>query len=364
MNTFIDNYKKIVVQIATPYSTGTGFYLKKYGLIVTNEHVVRDNRTVAIDGQAFPKQMAQVIFIDSHYDLAFLQVADAPKAEGIELGTDDPINEGDLVVAVGHPFGLKHSATQGIVSNLNHLFNDINYIQHDAALNPGNSGGPLVNEHGRVVGVNTFIVRDGTNIGFSLPVNYLAQTLNAFVAGKGQSSEGLRCASCANLIFADAIGQGYCPYCGAKAQLPSQADEYEPTGTVKTIENLLEKIGTNVPLARRGPNSWAVQRGSAHVGLTYHEQTGLIAGDSSLCLLPQKNIAPLYKFLLKQNYHTKGLSLSVVGQEIVLSLVMYDRYFNEETGTELLSRLFDKADHYDTVLINEYGALPKTDEDL
>lgn len=361
---FIDIYKNIVIQIATPYNTGTGFCVPQYGLIVTNEHVVRENSEVVVSGAAFPKQMAKVVFLDAYQDLAFLRLpedADLP-LEQLQLGLDKELVEGDTVVAVGHPFGLKYAATKGIVSNTRHLQNDIHYIQHDAALNPGNSGGPLLDEHGRVVGVNTFIVRDGVNIGFSLPVRYLKRTLLEFMQ-HAKGGEGLRCFSCANLIFAHNIEQNYCPHCGARADLPSEAQHYEPVGVARTIENLIIQTGIDVRLARRGSNCWLIQRGSAKVLLTYHEQTGSIVGDAALCLLPKQGIKDIYYFILKENYTLESLSLSVLGQDVMLSLVIYDRYFDEQTGNIHLKRLFDKADYYDDIFIEKYGALPKPDED-
>ena len=182
MNEVIDLYSSVVIQIATPYSTGTGFLLKDYNLIVTNEHVVRDNSEVIIKSTHLDRQLAKVLFIDESYDLAFLEIAPEKTKDFplVKLAIDTEISQGDRILAVGHPFGLKYSATQGIISNMLHERGDINYIQHDAALNPGNSGGPLVNLSGEIVGVNTFIIEDGDNIGFSLPVNYLYEVLEEF----------------------------------------------------------------------------------------------------------------------------------------------------------------------------------------
>ena len=77
MKKIINSYSEVVVQIATPYSTGTGFYLKKYNLIVTNEHVVRDNRNVIVKVNGLKKQLSQVLYLDPTHDLAFLEMPDA-----------------------------------------------------------------------------------------------------------------------------------------------------------------------------------------------------------------------------------------------------------------------------------------------
>ncbi len=355
MKDIIERFKQVVVQIATPHSTGTGFYLKKYNLIVTNEHVVRDNNSVVIEGTQFPKQLSRVLFSDPKHDLAFLEVPESNEMPNIPLAEQADLTEGDLVIAIGHPFGLKYTATQGIVSNLQHHQHDIDYIQHDAALNPGNSGGPLVGRNGEVIGINTFILKDGNSIGFSLPANYLKSAIEAFdEVGRVQST---RCFSCSKVVTADTIDRGYCPNCGAKIILPSEIEPYEAAGAAKTIEDLLEKTGHDVELSRRGPNVWEIQQGSALINISYYEKTGLIIGDAFLCRLPTDNIKPLYEYLLRQNFSIEGLTFSVKGQDIVLSLLIYDRYLNVDTGMKLFTYLFEKADFHDNILVETYGAV-------
>ncbi|MEN0003992.1 MAG: trypsin-like peptidase domain-containing protein [Bacteroidota bacterium] len=358
----IDYYRSIVIQIATPYSTGTGFYLKQYDLIVTNEHVIRDNRMVIVKGVGMEKQLAKVLFFDENLDIAFLEVPTVLELPEVNLALEKEPTQGDRILAIGHPFGLKYSATQGIISNVLHKRANINYIQHDAALNPGNSGGPLVNMQGEIVGMNTFIIQDGDNIGFSLPVSFLATTLEEYVsAGK---KVGVRCASCSNMVYEHTIEEKYCPYCGAHITLPSAVDVYEPVGVAKTIEEMLKKIGHSVPLTRRGPNNWEIQEGSAKINISYHEKTGLITGDAYLCYLPkEKNqIKPLYEFLLKANHQIEGLNFSIKGMDIMLSLLIYDRYLNADTGIKLFKHLFERADYFDNILVEEYGARWKYEE--
>ena len=362
MKEIIELYRNVVIQIATPYSKGTGFYIKDSHLIVTNEHVVRGNKEVVIDNSQFARQLTGVLFVDAMHDLAFLAVPKTVTIPTIKLGDLAKVKEGDHAIAIGHPFGLKYTTTQGIISSTHHQQNDITYLQHDAALNPGNSGGPLLNMSGEVIGVNTFMIRDGENIGFSLPVNYLIETVKAFQIGEGKS--GTRCTSCSNLVFDKGKEKKYCPHCGAKITLPPYEEIYEPVGVSKTIEGFLAKTGHDVKLSRRGPNNWEINQGSAKINITYHEKTGLIIGDAFLCNLPKENIGPLYEYLLKQNYLIEGLTFSVnpKGQDIILSLLIYDRYLNIDTGVELFKHLFEKADHYDDILVDEFGAIWKQDD--
>lgn len=363
MRDIIELYRGVIIQIATPYSTGTGFYLKEPNVIVTNDHVVRDNRKVVVDGEKLEKQLVKVIFSDPKHDLAFLEAPEVHQMPAVDLGVGKEIEvkAGDPVLAIGHPFGLKFISTQGIISNTLHEQNDLNYWLHDAALNPGNSGGPLVNGDGHVIGVNTFIVKDGNTIGFALPVSYLLESIKEF-----QKEEGgivVRCQACSNVVTEDTIDNGYCPHCGAKVHLPSSAEEYEPVGVAKTIEAMIIEAGHDVELSRRGPNNWEIHEGSARINIAYYEKTGLITGDAYLCLLPKQNIGPLYQYLLQQNYQIEGLNFSIKDKDIILSLLIYDRYLNVETGLHLFKRLFEKADYYDNVLVEEYGALWKYEEE-
>ena len=350
---FIELYRNVVIQIATPYSTGTGFYLKEYNLIVTNEHVIKGNRKVVIEGINVEKQMSHVRFTDTLFDLAFLEVPKGMSGPDVKLGVDKLIDEGEQIVAIGHPFGLKYTATKGIISNTEHKQNDVDFLQHDAALNPGNSGGPLISMDGKIIGVNTFVIRDGNSIGFSLPIKYLKETIEAFKKADGDIV--VKCSSCFFMVTDKNIDHKYCPNCGTKIELPTEADDYEASGIPKSIEELIIKTGNDVQLARRGPNNWEIQEGSAKINISYYQKTGLIIGDALLCLLPKENIQPLYEYLLRQNYEIEGLSFSVKGQNIVLSLLIHDKYFNSEIGIKLFKRLFEKADHYDDILVNKFG---------
>lgn len=355
MSDFIDIYRDVIVQIATPTSTGTGFFLKDRGLIVTNHHVVEGNRAVAIEGARFIKQMSTVRYIDQKYDIAFIE---GPRTENelpaVHLGFEKPLRTGDPITAVGHPFGLKFSVKAGVISNPQEMLNNIPYLHIDAALNPGNSGGPLIDREGDIVGVNTFIIQDGDNAGFSLPVRFLRDALDAFQ--NNNLVNACRCTACLNILTEAETEHKRCVHCGNQVELPAAAEEYEASGVAKTIENLVSRIGHDVALSRCGPHAWEIRQGSAKIGITYHDKSGLISADAVLCQLPKENIKPLYEYLLRQNYTNEALSFSVHEQDIVLSLLIYDRYLNEDTGLALLQRLFEKADEYDNILVETYGA--------
>ncbi len=359
MKSLIERYRNVVIQIATPFSVGTGFYLNDYGLIVTNEHVVRNNKEVVVEGKGIKRLIRKVRYVDPKFDLAFIQAPESLATEPIHLHTENDYNQGDPVLAIGHPFGLKYTATQGIISNTLHQQNDLFYIQHDAALNPGNSGGPLLNEKGEILGVNTFIIQNGQSIGFSLPARYLKDTLDEFVAGKKEL--GVRCTACSNIVFEPNIEKKYCPFCGARITMISQIEDYVPSGVRLEIEDCLHQLGYDVSLTRRGPFNWEIEKDSARIILSYHEESGMIAGDAVLCSLPKEGIREIYIFLLQQNYLLEGLSYSIQNQDIILSLQIFDHSFKPENGVQVFSQLFEKANEIDDILIGRYKAVARVD---
>ncbi|MEO5945207.1 MAG: trypsin-like peptidase domain-containing protein [Chitinophagaceae bacterium] len=360
----IEKYQKSIIQIATQTGTGTGFYLKEFDLIVTNAHVVAENAEVTIAGKAFDKTLSRVWYTDRKHDLAFLQAPAGIELADVQLGKYEHMKDGDAVVAIGHPYGLNYTATQGVISKVDRIRDGLKYIQIDAAINPGNSGGPLVNMNGEIIGVNSFIIRGGDNLGFALPVNYLREALQLYMPNKGQASA--RCFSCDYLVTtANIDSKKYCPSCGTEIILPEIPEkEVEPTGTAKTIESILKELGKDVRLAREGVNMWSVKEGSAKIKITYNAENFFVAGDAYLCQLPADvtKIKPLYEFLLKENFRTHGLVLSCVKQNIILSRIIYDLDMTVENGVAAFNNLFQKADHYDDYLKKEYSCMDRLEE--
>jgi serine protease Do len=162
---------------------GSGFVISADGLIVTNRHVVIGARSVRVklaDGREVP---AQVIGVDATTDIALLRVS-AGRLPALHLESSDKVSVGDPVVAIGNPFGLGQSVTAGILSARGRVLEEdpyIDFLQTDAAINLGNSGGPLLSTDGAVVGVNTAILTPSggsVGLGFAIP----AETVTAVVA--------------------------------------------------------------------------------------------------------------------------------------------------------------------------------------
>jgi putative serine protease PepD len=188
----------IVADTPEGQATGSGFVVSKDGLIVTNDHVVDGASQVQVKiGTSDEAQDATVVGADPSRDLALLKV-DASNLPTLSLGDSSSVSVGDPTYAIGNPFGLDHTLTTGIVSALQRNLQAPDgakisgAIQTDAALNPGNSGGPLLDADGEVIGVNSQIQTGSSNgaeggnvgIGFAIPSNTVKTFIDEAKSGK------------------------------------------------------------------------------------------------------------------------------------------------------------------------------------
>jgi len=167
-----------VVNVRTDRSAGTGFIVNRDGYIVTNSHVIRNGAFVQIqlfDGSVYD---AQVIVDDEFADLALLQIE--LETQFLTLANSNDIQVGEKVIAIGNPLGLSFTVTEGIVSATKRTGpNGLHaYVQTDVTLNPGNSGGPLINTEGNVIGVNNFKIGGAEALGFAVESNIVRERIN------------------------------------------------------------------------------------------------------------------------------------------------------------------------------------------
>ncbi|PIN94036.1 hypothetical protein COU54_00695 [Candidatus Pacearchaeota archaeon CG10_big_fil_rev_8_21_14_0_10_31_24] len=174
----IDDAVKSVVTVRTDRSIGTGFVVDDRGFIVTNNHVIDGANQIVVltyDKKILP---ATLIGTNVFKDVALLRIEGNYPA--LAIADSDTLKVGNKVIAIGNPLGLSFTVTEGIISALNRAgpTQIEEYIQTDVSLNPGNSGGPLIDTSGNVIGINNFKVGEAESLGFALESNSFVETLN------------------------------------------------------------------------------------------------------------------------------------------------------------------------------------------
>jgi len=171
---------------------GSGFVISQEGFILTNNHVIDGAEQIKVKFANGKEYDAKVVGRDSKTDLALVKISGVNDLHPLPLGNSEDLKVGSWVVAVGSPFGLEQTVTQGIVSGKGRVIGSGPYddfIQTDASINPGNSGGPLINMKGEVIGINTAINPNGQGIGFAIPID-MAKSIIPQLEQKGTVTRG------------------------------------------------------------------------------------------------------------------------------------------------------------------------------
>jgi Do/DeqQ family serine protease len=190
---FFDRFFEGMPRRRQQASLGSGVIIEKRGLILTNNHVVKDADEITVKFADKHEVKGKVVGTDAKTDLAVIRVDAKDDLPVATLGNSDALQVGEWAIAIGNPFGLDHTLTVGVVSATGRSEVGIaayeNFIQTDASINPGNSGGPLLNVRGEVIGINTAIVASGQGIGFAIPVNMARKVMEDLVK-RGKVTRG------------------------------------------------------------------------------------------------------------------------------------------------------------------------------
>lgn len=171
-------------------SLGSGFLINRHGFILTNAHVVFNATDIQVvfSGRR-AEAPASIVGMDPLTDTALLRIEPAFPLDPLPLGDSDALSVGEMVIAVGNPLGLNHSVTSGLVSAKERLVPGpraqvLDFLQTDSAINPGSSGGPLLNLHGEVVGINTALISEAQSIGFAVPINTVKEVMPLLIVNR------------------------------------------------------------------------------------------------------------------------------------------------------------------------------------
>jgi serine protease Do len=190
------------------HAIGSGVIINNQGHVLTNAHVIEGASVIeVILAKSKQKLTAKVLGTDPKTDIALLKISGNNALTPLKLGDSDSLRVGDPVLAIGNPFGYSHTVTSGIISARDRVIGNgpyDNYLQTDASIHPGNSGGPLLDIDGQVIGINTAVSNEGSGIGFAIPIN-IAKQVSKDLATYGKAKRPWLGMVGKNILSADEI---------------------------------------------------------------------------------------------------------------------------------------------------------------
>lgn len=349
----MDNIKKSIFKINTSSGTGSWFYLNDYKVVVTNYHVVAWNKEVSIENYNHEKKVAKVVMVHPEKDLAFLKCEEElTLQETVKINGDITVKEKDKVSALGFPFGMSLTITEWIVSSANQNLWGRELIQTDAAINPGNSWGPLINEKEELVGINTIKYTNADNTGFAVKTKELIEELER-VESLDMEKLSVICNSCGACITEKTE---YCNSCGWKID-KDIFTEKKLEKLAWFVEESIKKLWINPIISRAWEESWKFHEWSSEIRIFVYENNYLYV-TSPLNLLPTKDLWPLYDYILTEDL--APFQLGVNDNHIYLSYRVYisDIFKNEDKEKEISENIKNislKADELDDILVDTFG---------
>ncbi|NVB82579.1 MAG: trypsin-like serine protease [Kofleriaceae bacterium] len=348
-----------IVSIRSGTSTGTGFYATASGIIVTNAHVVGYAREVYILDADRRETTACVFAVDLRLDIALL--ASSTPRPALPLADSRAACVGERVLAVGDPLGLPATATQGIVSAIRRISRrtGVAYLQTDAALNAGNSGGPLIDEHGCVVGVNTMIAGAADGVGFAVPVDAFRGLLQPF---EHQLPDPLPAPTygCAVCELAHSPSDRWCAGCGSRLGLQSRSEDVGQMRAGSLTANLIEALGFDPAACRVSDSVWRLEANGAEVWVDVLANGHALAFSSRLGMLPTHAPLPVLRFLAAANDRSVGpCRLAISYDNVIVAEVVEPTAFADIKQIAItLGQLAAVAAELRTLLTTEFQVAP------
>ena len=346
-----NNIYRSVFKVTHSGGSGSCFYLKNYDLFVTNYHVVEGYRTVAVHDNDRNPYLAKVVLVNPALDIALLAAeGDFSALPEMTLAADDSLTIGRKVYVAGYPYGMPFTITEGSVSSPKLLMDGKYYIQTDAAVNPGNSGGPILNDAEEVVGVTVSKFTQADNMGFGIRV----ETLHGLLESLGEldrTAFQVQCGSCEELICEE---EEFCPSCGDK--LPEGVfDERELSPLGGFVESAIREMGVNPVLARDGYDSWLFHKGSSEIRIFVYDGNYLFS-TSPINLLPKKEVENVLDYMLSEDFGP--YKLGIEGRQIYIAYRIHLADITDESEDEIRKNIVGlalRADEMDNMLVERFG---------
>ncbi len=346
-----NNIYDAVFKVNHAGGSGSCFYLKKYNLFVTNYHVVDGYREVGIQDDEKNSYLAKVIMVNTSRDIAFLAAdGNFESLPEIKLSDVDETVIGQKINVAGYPYGMPFSVTEGTVSSPKQLMESNYFIQTDAAVNPGNSGGPMFNEKQELIAITVSKIKDADNMGFGIPVADLKKII-VDIDKLDRTKFNVQCSSCDEFIFTE---ENFCPSCGNK--LPDKVfDARGLTDLATFCEEAISEMGINPILARQGYEYWKFHKGSSEIRMFVYQRNYLFC-TSPINVLPKKDLEPVLTYLLSDPVQPYQLALDE--SQIFLSYRIFIADIFTDYKDEIRKNIVNmaiKADELDNFLVDTYG---------
>lgn len=342
----MENYKNSIFKVITASGTGSGFAINGYPFLVTNYHVVEGSKKVAVEDTHKNRYYADVVMVNPEVDLAFLLPENLLVSHS-EIRIDPKVEllNTQKVYINGYPFGMPYTITEGIISSVSQPMGNQKYLQTDAAVNLGNSGGPMLNQAGVLVGVTTSKFNNADNIGFGIKHTDLLKELEDFTFNS-EKIYRVKCNSCDTYLEKQSK---FCPNCGNSIP-ESVYEEFEKSHFATFIETALEEEGLNPVLCRAGRDFWEFHQGSALLRIFIYNKDYLII-TSPLNKLPKTNLNDLFEFLVSKSIYEPcvfGVSDNTIylSYRVHLSDIFSDDTENIKNYIKKIPQLADDLDNY------------------
>lgn len=346
----MENIQRSVFKIITSSGTGSGFTIRDHHYIITNYHVIKGEKTVAVEDHKKDRYVAKVVMVNPEVDLAFLHIDGFKNTENhITIDQELVVTNTQKIYINGYPFGMPYTITEGIVSATSQPMGGRHYIQTDAAVNPGNSGGPMLNEAGVLVGVTTSKFTEADNVGFGIKHSDLIKEITDF--SFSDNSYRVKCNSCDSYLEQETE---FCPHCGNGIDI-SVFEEFEKSHFANFVESGLKELGMNPVLGRAGRDFWEFHQGSALIRIFVFKRDYLVV-TSPMNKLPKQNLQELMHYLLQDN--VSPYYLGIHENKIFLSYRTHlSDIFTDHADTikEHIKNLALKADELDNFFMDTYG---------
>jgi len=341
--------KNSVFKIITSGGSGSGFKIAGHDFVITNYHVVQGSKKVAVENHKKDRFLADVAMVNTELDLAFLVVKGLEADGEIILDENLTAENTQKVYINGFPFGMPFTVTEGIISSPNQPMRGRNYIQTDAAVNPGNSGGPMTTNDGKLIGVTTSKFTEADNVGFGIKHQDLIKQINDY--NFTDVKYRVKCNSCDSFIEEEVE---FCSNCGNNIDI-SVFEEFEQSHFSKFVEEALVELGADPILCRAGNDYWEFHQGSALVRIFVVNNNYLFA-TSPLNKLPKQNLDKLLKYITENN--VSPYILGIYQNKIFVSYRTHlsDIYSDKKDDIKkALTNLALKADDLDDFFKDNYG---------